>query len=153
LKVIVMSKLWSYYFFIALFAAANVPAVATEEVGTSAVPFEVAPSPPRTRPPPVASPQPSRPPSIRSLGKRRPSWQLHNFPDGDKLLIAIMPGGNPACASYNGSQCLRGLTSINEVAFDRLRPLVCGEAHRAKWGVTGYEDRKHWCSLARSIPR
>ncbi len=29
--------------------------------------------------------------------------------------------------------------------------LVCGEMHRARWGVTGYEDPKHWCNLAKKV--
>jgi hypothetical protein len=38
---------------------------------------------------------------------------------------------------------------MNKIRFDEVRPLVCGADHRAKWGVTGYDDPRHWCSLVR----
>ncbi|HET6378387.1 MAG TPA: hypothetical protein VFG05_08810 [Methylocella sp.] len=65
------------------------------------------------------------------------------------VLYMITPGGDPACASYDGANCLWGLGS-GRVDLARVKPLVCGEAHRAVWGTTGYENPKHWCSLARS---
>jgi hypothetical protein len=37
---------------------------------------------------------------------------------------------------------------MSDIDFSRLRPLVCGAAHRAVWGSTGFEDPKHWCNLA-----
>jgi hypothetical protein len=36
------------------------------------------------------------------------------------------------------------------IHFDQVQPLVCGADHHSKWGVTGYQDPKHWCSLVRS---
>lgn len=80
----------------------------------------------------------------------RPRWTTRNFPppNGGVVSYTIMPGGNPACASYDGSNCLWGVRS-EQVDLARLKPLVCGEAHRARWGTTGYDDPKHWCSLAR----
>jgi hypothetical protein len=76
-------------------------------------------------------------------------WQYRYFPppNGGWLAFTIIDG-NPACASYNGSACLWG-QARNQIRFDRVEPLVCGADHRAKWGVTGYEDTKHWCNLAR----
>jgi hypothetical protein len=78
-------------------------------------------------------------------------WRTSNFPapNGGWLVFRIMPGGNPGCASYNGRDCLWG-QNTTQVDFGRVHPLVCGADHRAKWGVTGYEDPKHWCNLARS---
>ncbi len=82
----------------------------------------------------------------------RARWPSYNFPppNGGSMVFTIMPDGNPACASYNGASCLWGL-SYEQIDFARLKPLVCGEALRARWGVTGYEDPKHWCSLARRV--
>src|SRR4051812_13875874 len=112
--------------FAVAFGAANVPAVA--QVGSSAVPLLVAPSPKPSMPSPAASPQPSvhyvipslRPihssisPRVSSVHVVDRGWQLDTFPEGYKLFISIMPDGNPACASYNGKQCLRGITSADQ---------------------------------------
>jgi hypothetical protein len=75
-------------------------------------------------------------------------WRSIRPPGGGPVFVTIMPDGNSACASYNGTDCLWGY-AYNQIDFRRLNPLVCGEQHRLKWGVTGYEDPKHWCSLAR----
>jgi hypothetical protein len=90
-------------------------------------------------------------PAPRPAASTWTGWRSANFPtpNGGWLVFRIMPSGNPACASYNGSACLWGQTT-SQIRFDRVRPLVCGADHRAKWGVTGYEDRKHWCNLART---
>jgi hypothetical protein len=76
-------------------------------------------------------------------------WQEATFPppNGGRLVFAITNDGNPACASYDGRNCLWG-QSIRDVDFARVRPLVCGAAHRTLYGVTGFEDPKHWCNLA-----
>jgi len=80
----------------------------------------------------------------------RARWRSAFFPppNAGNVLITRMEDGNPACASYNGGGCLWGMT-VDQVDFSRLNPLVCGEGHRARWGVTGYDDPNHWCSLAR----
>lgn len=80
-----------------------------------------------------------------------PRWSSRTFPapNGGLLVFTIMADGNPACASYNGASCLWGVP-LAQIDLARLKPLVCGEAHRALWGATGYEDPNHWCSLARS---
>jgi hypothetical protein len=81
----------------------------------------------------------------------QPSWQERYFPppNGGLLVFAILSDGNPACASYNGRQCLWGVP-LSQINFGRLMPLVCGADHRSKWGVTGFEDPNHWCNLALS---
>jgi hypothetical protein len=81
----------------------------------------------------------------------RARWPSYNFPppNGGLLVYTIMPDGNPACASYGGG-CLWGV-SYDQIDFKRVKPLVCGEEHRARWGVTGYENLKHWCSLAKRL--
>ena len=90
--------------------------------------------------------------TARQLAAGRVRWTSYTFPppNGGSMVFAIMPDGNPACASYNASSCLWGV-SYEQLDFARLRPLVCGEIHRARWGVTGYEDPKHWCNLAKNV--
>ena len=82
-----------------------------------------------------------------------PRWLSQTFPppNGGLLVFTIMPDGNPACASYDGARCLWGVP-LGQIDLARLKPLACGEPHRARWGVTGFEDPKHWCSLARRRP-
>src|SRR5215813_9822490 len=81
-------------------------------------------------------------------------WQSRNFPapNGGLLVYYITSAGNPACASYNGRDCLWGQTS-SQINFDKVRPLICGEDHHSKWGVTGYDNPRHWCSLAKPVAR
>lgn len=76
-------------------------------------------------------------------------WQEDTFPppNGGWLVFIIMPDGNPACASYDGKNCLWG-QSIGNINFTIVRPLVCGAGHRKLYGVTGFEDPNHWCNLA-----
>jgi hypothetical protein len=80
------------------------------------------------------------------------TWASYDFPAPNAGLMAftIMPDGNPACASYDGGACLWGV-SAEQIDFSRLKPLVCGEQHLARWGVTGYEDPKHWCNVAKKV--
>lgn len=82
----------------------------------------------------------------------RPAWHMHQFgpPNGGLVAYTITPSGHPACASYDGGNCLWGVRH-EQLDMSRLKPLVCGEAHRARWGSTGYEDPKHWCSVARRL--
>jgi hypothetical protein len=83
---------------------------------------------------------------------QRARWPSYNFPppNGGLLVYTIRPDGNPACASYDASGCLWGV-KYDQLDFRRMRPLVCGAEHRARWGTTGYEDPRHWCSLARGM--
>jgi hypothetical protein len=88
----------------------------------------------------------------RAAAAQRARWPSYNFPppNGGLLVYTIMPDGNPACASYDGGGCLWGVT-YDQIDFRRLKPLVCGEQHRARFGVTGYENLRHWCSVARRL--
>lgn len=88
----------------------------------------------------------------KAAAAQRARWPSYRFPppNGGLLVYTIMPDGNPACASYDGGGCLWGLT-YDQIDFRRLKPLVCGEEHRARWGLTGYENLKHWCNLARRL--
>jgi len=78
-------------------------------------------------------------------------WQTRNFPppNGGFLVYRIV-GDNPECASYNGRDCLWG-QAMNQIRFNEVHPLMCGADHRAKWGITGYDNPRHWCSLAKPI--
>lgn len=80
-------------------------------------------------------------------------WQESNFPapNGGHLVFAISADGNPACASYDGANCLWG-QKMSDIDFAKVRPLACGAAHRRLYGVTGFEDPKHWCNLALRDP-
>ena len=75
-------------------------------------------------------------------------WQEATFPppNGGRLVVAITADGNPGCASYDGANCLWG-SGIGDIDFTRVKPLFCGARHRRLYGVTGFEDPKHWCSL------
>ena len=77
-------------------------------------------------------------------------WREDVFPppNGGRLVFSIAGDGNPACASYDGQSCLWG-QSMGDIDFSRVRPLVCGAYHRKLYGVTGFEDANHWCSLAK----
>jgi len=79
-----------------------------------------------------------------------PDWHFATFPppNGGGLAFTIKPDGNPACASYDQAGCLWGV-AIADLDFGKLKPLECGDMHYARWGVTGYEDPKHWCNLAK----
>jgi len=76
-------------------------------------------------------------------------WQEDTFPppNGGRLVFTITADGNPACASYDGRNCLWG-QKMGDIDLTKVRPLVCGAAHRNLYGVTGFEDPKHWCNLA-----
>ena len=76
-------------------------------------------------------------------------WQEASFPppNGGHLVFAITADGNPGCASYDGASCLWG-TKMADIDFSKVKPLFCGAPHRRLYGVTGFEDSKHWCNLA-----
>jgi hypothetical protein len=77
-------------------------------------------------------------------------WREDVFPppNGGKLVFSIAADGSPACASYDGQNCLWG-QSIGDIDFGKVRPLACGAPHRKLYGVTGFEDPSHWCNLAK----
>jgi hypothetical protein len=87
--------------------------------------------------------------SIATLASAAEQWREAYFPppNGGKLVFTLGAGNNPACASYDARNCLWG-QSIGEIDFSKVKPLVCGAAHRTLYGVTGFEDPKHWCNLA-----
>jgi hypothetical protein len=86
---------------------------------------------------------------VGTLASAAERWQEATFPapNGGHLVFAITADGNPGCASYDGASCLWG-TKMADIDFSKVRPLVCGAQHRRLYGVTGFEDPKHWCNLA-----
>lgn len=132
---------------LAVLGVTDVSLVAPEEVGTSAVPFASAPPAPSKPRPPAQNKRPQD-----QAGAQRARWPSYHFPapNAGLLVFTILPNGNPACASYDGSGCLWGV-NYDQIDFSRVQPLVCGQEHRVRWGMTGYEDPKHWCSLARTM--
>ena len=84
--------------------------------------------------------------NVAMAGER---WQEDTFPppNGGWLVFTVTEGGNPACASYDGRACLWG-KKLADIDFTRVKPLVCGAAHRELYGVTGFEDPNHWCNRA-----
>jgi hypothetical protein len=76
-------------------------------------------------------------------------WQEASFPapNAGRLAFTISADGNPACATYDGANCLWG-KSMAEIDFAKVKPLACGARHRELYGSTGFEDPKHWCNLA-----
>lgn len=87
---------------------------------------------------------------ISNIALTAERWQESTFPPpggAGRLAFAIMDNGNPGCASYDGRNCLWGL-SMREIDFSRVKPLICGAQHRNVHGVTGFEDPKHWCNIA-----
>jgi hypothetical protein len=85
--------------------------------------------------------------SARALGAEQ--WQEANFPapNAGRLAFTITADGNPACATYDGANCLWG-KSVAQIDFAKVKPLACGARHRELYGSTGFEDPKHWCNLA-----
>jgi hypothetical protein len=78
-------------------------------------------------------------------------WRSGNFPPPNGGVLVYQDiGGNPACATYDGRNCLWGKTQ-DDIDFSRVKPLVCGAEHRTVWGVTGYEDPNHWCNKAKHM--
>lgn len=55
------------------------------------------------------------------------------------------------CMSYNTRDCIWGGNCIyTKNIVDNIKPLTCGTDHNSKWGGTGYDNRYHWCYIARN---
>ncbi|QJX71596.1 hypothetical protein F-M6_0352 [Faustovirus] len=64
--------------------------------------------------------------------------------------------GNVECAATDGKNCTRfgaqapanaAAAAYNAANSVGLKPLACGDAHKAAYGVTGYDSGpKHWCN-------
>jgi hypothetical protein len=60
--------------------------------------------------------------------------------------------GDIECMSLDGKSCIwsEGKKCTDYVTTDATKQnnLSCGAAHKAAWGITGYNDAGHWCSMA-----
>jgi hypothetical protein len=61
-------------------------------------------------------------------------------------------GKDVECASLDGKVCLRGGVKtcqawVKELTSGKVqpKPLTCGAAHKAAYGITGYDTPGHWC--------
>lgn len=63
--------------------------------------------------------------------------------------LSVNANGDPMCMSDNAKDCYWGDRRTQFPMDARIRPLVCGNAHRQRWGVTGYEpeNKAHWCQV------
>ncbi|MCW5258224.1 phosphatidylinositol-specific phospholipase C domain-containing protein [Verminephrobacter aporrectodeae subsp. tuberculatae] len=66
---------------------------------------------------------------------------------GQEWVSLSSNGVDPQCASNDGINCLLGASLAD--AKRATTAVVCGKDHQAKLGVTGYENKSHWCSMAR----
>ena len=53
--------------------------------------------------------------------------------------------GNFSCYSEDGVNCQSGTPSTDPL---KVKPLVCGRAHKAVWPTYGYDVSWHWCNVA-----
>jgi len=76
----------------------------------------------------------ARKPNARSALSAWQRWE-------DKY-VRVETDGNLSCYSLDGANC------VNATPFGSGKPLVCGDKHKATWGITGYDQRNHWCNAA-----
>jgi hypothetical protein len=82
-----------------------------------------------------------------------PNW--HNI---ENRALRMNDRGDIECLSLDGTNCLsnnQGTGSydgnIDRYGRDsKLVPLACGEDHKIKFGITGYDSPEHWCTKARN---
>lgn len=65
------------------------------------------------------------------------------------------PDDNVSCLSTDGANCswsdiMACPDRLNNMP-ENINPLVCGTAHQALYGITGYDDPNHWCSVVQSL--
>jgi TolB-like protein len=80
--------------------------------------------------------------NVSSDRKKSKNWK---YAQDIKLVYRLNDNGDIECASYDGKNCLWGL-NINQISFNRIKPLACGEHHYNVWGDTGYSNPEHWCN-------
>merc|ERR1712086_268277 len=59
--------------------------------------------------------------------------------------------GEIECMSHNHKDCLWGGHCTLRKKRDNGRNLACGVHHSQKWGGTGYDSVRHWCSKLNKI--
>ncbi|AMN83583.1 hypothetical protein D5b_00153 [Faustovirus] len=76
---------------------------------------------------------------------------------GGQFVVLRKVSGNIECAGTDGKTCLRFPTeplanaaavTYNAANSAGLKPLACGDAHKAIYGNTGYDQgANHWCNV------
>jgi hypothetical protein len=71
------------------------------------------------------------------------------------VAFRLSPSGDPQCLSLDGRSCWK---DSQQTCYDKVESpgkptttLTCGAQHKKIWGVTGYEDKSHWCSVVRGF--
>ncbi len=87
----------------------------------------------------------------RGLGASE-MFSLVTDSSGCMLKNRFNPAGRVACAGGGGvalrSQERAFIAGLNQ----QLNVVVCGKAHKAVWGVTGYDVPGHWCNALKASP-
>lgn len=74
-------------------------------------------------------------------------WKDHRVM-GFKGLLANDMFGDTMCWSEDSQTCNSQARTPTGTAG---RPIVCGAAHQARWGITGYDQQGHWCNTPRIV--
>ena len=69
--------------------------------------------------------------------------------------IRISNTGDIMCLSHDGANCAwsavySSTDCLKYFNAGAVKPLVCGAAHQALYGITGYDDPNHWCYQGRN---
>jgi len=64
--------------------------------------------------------------------------------------IRLNSQGDVECMSTNHHDCLWAGDCTAKLSTNpqTIQPLVCGENHKREWGLTGYDNPHHWCSVS-----
>lgn len=78
------------------------------------------------------------------------NWQCLDSgkaPNGNNVPMALTSTGDVACMATDGLNCLWDVSCNSKLSTpsNTIRPLVCGDDSKAKWGNTGYDTTSHWC--------
>jgi hypothetical protein len=66
---------------------------------------------------------------------------------GINVPIQLNKAGDVQCASTDGKNCLWNDSGCNLANVPASpNPLACGSAHNNLYGMTGYNDKNHWCN-------
>jgi len=65
--------------------------------------------------------------------------------------VSLNMNGDVQCMSADAKNCIPGGCAKNLASPPALiKPLVCGEPHKAIYGSTGYDNAGHWCNTTKS---
>jgi hypothetical protein len=65
--------------------------------------------------------------------------------------VSLNENGDVQCMSADAKNCIPGgcMTKLASPPSP-IKPLVCGEPHKAIYGTTGYDSAGHWCNTTQS---